>query len=76
MCQSSFIGFGSIQGSSKNKSDKNRMLANHASISAKLFIATPEVVADPNWYLDSEATDHIVFDFRKVDVNSTYTRKQ
>lgn len=48
MCQSSFASFRGIQDSSEKKSDKNRMLANHASISVTSFITNPEVVADPN----------------------------
>ncbi|KAL5758821.1 hypothetical protein ACOSP7_021432 [Xanthoceras sorbifolium] len=36
------------------------------------MIAAPSTVADPNWYVDSGATNHITPDFNNLSINSEY----
>ncbi|KAL5861880.1 hypothetical protein ACOSQ4_003176 [Xanthoceras sorbifolium] len=36
------------------------------------MIASPSTVMDPNWYVDSGATNHITSDINNLSINSTY----
>ncbi|KAL5805043.1 hypothetical protein ACOSQ3_031843 [Xanthoceras sorbifolium] len=39
------------------------------------MITAPSIVADPNWYVDSGATNHITPDFNNLSINSEYKGK-
>ncbi|KAJ4722439.1 Retrovirus-related Pol polyprotein from transposon TNT 1-94 [Melia azedarach] len=38
----------------------------------KAYIAHPETVADPNWYLDSGATNHVTNNLANIDIAAEY----
>lgn len=42
----------------------NQFLAN--------FVATPVLVGDPNWYLDSGATNHVIADGTNLTQQTSY----
>lgn len=39
---------------------------------ASTYIATPEVVADPNWLADSGATNHVTADLGSLNIKADY----
>lgn len=74
--QSTAPGANGACSSAVSHSAESNNLVKHASISAKSFIAGPEVVNAPNWYLDSGMTDYIVSELSKLDFNAVYNGKQ
>ena len=58
-------------------STHNNMAANVADYQAhphynSAYIATPESVVDPAWYIDSGATNHITSNLNNLSIRSAY----
>lgn len=62
-------GRGNAGSSSNNNSNPTAFVATQVS---NPFVATPETVVDPNWYVDSGATNHVTVNYNNLTNSMDY----